>query len=49
MANKTRATDDGVGRRTGGDRRAEDLPIAHRDRRAGEDRRSGRDRRTEPR
>lgn len=50
MASETTATEDNeVGRRTGADRRAENLPIAHPDRRAGKDRRSGRDRRTEPR
>ena len=46
MANNDPAKDDG--RRQGDDRREEDLPIKHDDRREGE-RRSGDDRRKQPR
>ena len=49
MASKTRASEDEqCGRRDGGDRRLEDLPIVP-ERRSGKDRRSGGDRRTETR
>ena len=50
MASTTKPTEDEqCGRREVADRRHDDLPIAHDERRTGKDRRSGRDRRTEPR